>query len=115
MLQNDIFSKKNYKFKVFPHLKDYQEAYRNFSWQIAAKDIAFFPDGKLNAAYNAVDRHLNSSRKDKIALIGEDGDGNKQTFTFSQLAVLSNKFGNLLKGKGAQKGDRIFIFLPRIP
>ena len=115
MIQTDIFPKNNYPFRLPPHLKNYQETYDNFNWQGANNEIVFFDNGKLNAAYNAVDRHLNSPRKDKIALIWQGATGNRQTFTFNQLAALSNQFAHLLKGKGVQKGDRVFIFLPRVP
>ena len=115
MLKSDVYSKSSYRFKLPPHLKDYEQFYTSFSWQDAAKDIEFFPDGKLNAAYNAVDRHLNSARKDKKALIWEGAKGEKQTFTFKDLADASNRFANLLKSKGAREADRVFIFLPRVP
>ena len=110
-----IYSKKEVTFKVSPNLADYQETYASFNWQEASKDVEWFPNGGLNAAYNAVDRHIKTARKDKIALIWEGTNGEKKQFTFHDLYKLSNKFANLIKGKGAEKGDRVFIFLPRIP
>ena len=115
MPKSDIFQKSGFKFRITPHLTDYAEVYKNFSWQQAASEITFFPDGKLNAAYNAVDRHLEGVNKEKLALIWEGSDGAKETYTFAQLASLSNQVANLLKTKGVQKGDRVFLFLPRIP
>ena len=110
-----IYSKKEVKVKVSPNLADYQETHASFNWQEASKDVEWFPNGGLNAAYNAVDRHIKTARKDKIALIWEGTNGEKKQFTFHDLYKLSNKFANLIKGKGAEKGDRVFIFLPRIP
>lgn len=115
MNKSDFFSKQGYNFVLPPNLKDYNTVYDSFSWQEAAKEITFFPDGKLNAAYNAVDRHLSTDRKSKTALIWQGADFSKKTYTFEDLSVLSNKFANLLKEKGTVKGDRVFIFLPRIP
>ena len=74
----------------------------------------FFKDGKLNAAYNAVDRHVKTWRKNKVALYWES-DNDSKKFTFSELSMLSNKFANVLKDLGVKKGDRVFILLPRIP
>ena len=110
-----IYSKKEVKFKVSPNLADYEAINASFNWQEASKDVEWFPNGGLNAAYNAVDRHIKTIKKDKIALIWEGAKGEKKQFTFHDLYKLSNKFANLIKGKGVEKGDRVFIFLPRIP
>lgn len=112
----DIYTVDQKNFKVSPNLVDYEEAYKSFSWEESAKtELSWFDDGKINAAYNAVDRHLNTSYKDKLALVWEGDTGQKKTYTFSDIARLSNRFGNLLRQKGISKGDRVFIFLPRIP
>ena len=109
-----VFKKTKDYFKTPPNLHDYDQVRRSFSWAIAKKEISWFDD-KLNAAYNAVDRHLATFRKNKIALYWEDDSGNSAKFTFEDLSLLSNKVGNLLKSKGIERGDRVFLFLPRIP
>lgn len=103
--------------KIKPNLDDYDYAYRTFSWKEAERELEWFDPERihLNAAYNAVDRHLNSWRKNKIALYWEDENGNREEYTFYQIAELSNRFANILKDMGIKKGDRIFIFLPRVP
>jgi len=112
----DIYQKSKNYFKLSPNLVDYNSVYQSFSWEkVARKDLKWFPDGRINAAYNAIDKHLLSPQKNKIALIWEGAAGQKQTFTFQQMSELSNKFGNLLKNFGAIRGDRVFIFLPRVP
>src|SRR3989339_405927 len=110
-----VYSKKDKKFPVLPNLADYEKLHAEFNWSEASKELDWFEDGKLNAAYNAIDRHAKGDRKDKLALIWEGAKGEKKQYTFLDLFKLSNKFANLIKNKGAQKGDRIFIFLPRIP
>jgi len=97
-----------------PNLEDYDAAYRSFTWKDVRKDLDWF-EGKINAAHNAVDRHVQTWRKNKIALYWEDDAGNEKKFTFEEIAVLSNKFGSILKDLGTQRGDRVFIFLPRVP
>jgi acetyl-CoA synthetase len=96
-----------------PHIVDYAKAYKDFSWKAAENEIKFFGDGKLNAAYNAVDQHLKTDVKDRIAihLVGETSS---RDIPYSELASLSNRFANILKSNGVVKGDRVFIFLPRI-
>lgn len=97
------------------NLLDYDKVYRNFKWQKAEKELVWFKGKRLNAAYNAVDRNALSYRKNKIALYWLGSKEEKKKFTFAELAVLSNQFANLLKSFGVEKGDRIFLFLPRIP
>ena len=97
-----------------PNLQDYDETHKTFRWQDAYEKVEWFEDGRLNAACSAVDRHARSWRKDKIALYWQ-GDDKASKYTFHELSNLSNKFANLLTSSGIEKGDRAFIFLPRIP
>lgn len=111
-----IYKKKKSNFKEKPNLEDYQKTYQDFSWQKAAdEELTFYSDGKINAAYNAIDRHLDSWRKNKIALYWESQEGVQKKYTFEEIAKLSNRFGNYLKKLGVEREDRVFIFLPRVP
>lgn len=102
-------------FKVPPNLLDYEKTWRNFSWKNYEKEIAWFPSSKINAASCAVDQNAQNWRKNKIALYWEGANGEKEKYTFGELATLANKFGNVLKKLGIGRGERVFIFLPRIP
>jgi len=97
-----------------PNLDDYELTRKQFSWAAAKKELDWF-DGKLNAAYNAVDRHTHTWRKNKVALYWEDEACTEKKYTFEELSILSNKVGNILKDFDVQRGDRVFLFLPRIP
>ncbi len=110
----DIYKKTKKDFIKPPNLEDYDRLYRNFKWQDAHKELAWF-EGKINAAYNAVDRHADTWRKNKVALYWEGEDGTEKKYTFEELKYASNKFGNILKDFGVDRGDRVFLFLPRIP
>ena len=111
----DTFDKSKVQFKVEPNLKDYESKYKYFTWEKEGKEvIEWFDDGRINAAYNAIDRHLKTHLRTKTALIWEGTNGEKKTYTFEDLAKMSNKFGNLLKSHEVVKGDRVFLFLPRI-
>ena len=78
--------------------------------------VRFFPGWKLNASYNCVDRHLNSWKRNKAAIIwqGEE-ESEKQTYTYQQLHTEVCKFANVLKKHGVKKGSVVTIFLPMIP
>ncbi len=99
-----------------PNLADYQQAYDNFNVKDYWGELEWFNGGKINAAFNACDRHLKDPRKrNKTALIWVSEDNQIQTFTFEQIANLSNQVANGLKSLGVNPRDRVFIFLPRIP
>jgi acetyl-CoA synthetase len=74
----------------------------------------WFIGGQLNAAYNCLDRHL-ETRGDKLALIWEGEPGDERTFTYRELHAEVSRFSNALKGLGVGKGDRVAIYLPMIP
>lgn len=76
----------------------------------------WFVGGKTNIVSNAVDRHLNGPRKNKLALIWQSEDG-KETRTFSYFSLNRevNTMANVLKSLGVRRGDRVTIYLPRIP
>jgi acetyl-CoA synthetase len=72
----------------------------------------WFEDGKLNASYNCLDRHLSNGNADKHAIIFEADDGKVTTITYRQLHERVCKFANGLKTQGVKKGDRVLIYMP---
>jgi acetyl-CoA synthetase len=110
---------------------------KSFDWEETEKQFSWHETGKVNMAYECIDRHAESDRKNKVALyyIGDKGihmrkDSDKWhrpdqpacvceeelcKLTFHDLKLLSNKFGNVLRKYGIKKGDRVFIFMPRQP
>jgi acetyl-CoA synthetase len=75
----------------------------------------WFVNGKLNITVNCLDRHLNTWRKNKAALIWEGEPGDSRTLTYAQLHREVCQMANVLKELGVQKGDRIGIYMPMIP
>ena len=76
----------------------------------------WFTGGKLNIAYNCLDRHIEEGKGDKVAIIWEgEPEGESKTFTYTQLRDEVSKFANVLKKYGIQKGDRVCLYLPMIP
>ncbi|MBU4202259.1 MAG: AMP-binding protein [Candidatus Altiarchaeota archaeon] len=103
------------KLKKEPNFGDYDGTVKDFRWKDMEKEIEFFKGRKINVAHNAIDRHANGWRKNKVALYWEGAEGQEEKYTFQDLKNLSNKFANVLKKMGVRKGDRVFLFLPRIP
>lgn len=76
----------------------------------------WFVGGKTNIVTNAVDRHIKGPRKNKLALIWHSEDGKDvRTFSYFSLAREVDKMANVLKALGVRQGDRVTIYLPRIP
>ncbi len=75
----------------------------------------WFVGGKLNIAFNCVDRWAKSEHRNKAAIIWEGEPGDQRTLTYWDLYREVNKFASALKKLGVKKGDRIAIYLPMIP
>jgi acetyl-CoA synthetase len=75
----------------------------------------WFVGGKLNLAYNCLDRHLGSARRNKAALIWEGEPGDSRTLTYHELHREVCRFANVLAGLGVHTGDRVMIYMPLIP
>jgi len=75
----------------------------------------WFADGRLNAAYNAVDRHVEAGRGDKVALHFEGEPGDTRTITYADLQREVSKAANALTALGVGTGDRVAVYLPMIP
>ncbi len=74
-----------------------------------------FVGAKTNIVYNALDRHVKAWRRNKLALIWEGEPGDCRTFSYYRLWQEVNRFANILKGMGVKKGDRVTIYMGRIP
>lgn len=97
------------------NLQNYENMRETFSWDDVKKHFSWNETGKVNMVYEAVDRHAkNPTKKDKAALLYSSPD-REEKLTFDELSKKSNQFANVLKKHGVEKGDHIFMFLPRSP
>ena len=108
--------------------KDYQGFWSNEAeklhwfkkWKSVLDDskkpfFKWFIDGKTNICYNCLDVHLDSARRNKLALIWEGENGEFKSFSYFALHREVNKFANVLKSLGVKKGDRVTIYMGRVP
>ena len=77
--------------------------------------IRWFDGGRINVSANCLDRHLETWRKNKAALIWEGEDGQTRIFNYQQLHFEVCRFANVLKHLGVRKGDPVTLYLPMIP
>ncbi|MFC1565325.1 acetate--CoA ligase [Candidatus Neomarinimicrobiota bacterium] len=86
------------------------------SFDFVEGNIKFFENGKLNVAYNCLDRHVEAGHGDQTALIWEGNNpAEDKKFTYSELTNEVSKFANVLKANGIEKGDRVCIYMQMIP
>jgi acetyl-CoA synthetase len=82
-------------------------------WQ--PPDARWFEGGKLNLSYNCLDRHLESDRRNKPAIVWEGEPGDTRVLTYAQLHREVCLFANALKSMGVGKGDVVGIYMPMVP
>jgi len=75
----------------------------------------WFVGGKINASVNALDRHVNEGRGDRVAFFFEGEPGDTRTITYSELLTEVKKTANALTELGVKDGDRVAIYMPMIP
>jgi acetyl-CoA synthetase len=75
----------------------------------------WFVGGKTNITYNCLDRHAETARKNKLALMWEGEKGEFRSFSYFALRRETCRFANVLRSLGVQKGDRVTIYMGRVP
>ncbi|WP_336772611.1 acetate--CoA ligase [Paenibacillus sp. MMO-58] len=97
-----------------PNLKNYEQASNDFKWEEIESQFSWHETGKVNMAYEAIDRHVESGKGANIALYYSDS-ARDESYTYEQMSKQSNRFANVLRKYGIGKGERVFIFMPRTP
>jgi acetyl-CoA synthetase len=101
---------------VPPNLGNYEEGRKTFSWEGARRELDGLPGGRgLNIAHEAVDRHANGARRDRLAIRWLGKNGEVKDYTYRQLREQTNCFANALQALGVGKGDRVYLLAGRIP
>jgi len=102
----------------------WDEAARHLEWyehwhQVLDRSTApfykWFVGGKTNVILNAIDRYALGQRRNHAAIVWESESGEQRKLTYGELDREVSKFANVLKSLGISKGDRIVIYMPRIP
>jgi acetyl-CoA synthetase len=106
------------------YLKYWEEAAKELDWfkkwdqVLDDSDAPFykwFVGAKCNIVYNALDRHIETANKNKLALIWEGEPGDTKKLTYYELYRAVNRLANALKTLGVQKGDRVVLYMPPLP
>ncbi|MGD9547374.1 MAG: acetate--CoA ligase [Candidatus Krumholzibacteriia bacterium] len=93
----------------------YEQLKQDFDWSRAAAELGIEPGAPLNIGWFCSDRICDLGKQDKDALRWEDFRGESRTYTFDDVRVLSNTFASFLQDQGVTAGDRVCMFLDRVP
>jgi acetyl-CoA synthetase len=97
------------------NIGSYDEKYKNFDWKISEQEIQYGKDGIYNIAYYCSDRIVEKGSADKLALVWQGFTGEVKKYTYKDIKVYSNVFAKFLCDIGITPGDRVCIFMDRIP
>jgi acetyl-CoA synthetase len=100
---------------VRANLRNYEDCAGSFSWAQARALLDGLPDGGLNIAYEAIDRHVLAGRGGKLALRWIGRDNAVREFSYADLRAESSRFAKVLSQHGIAKDDRVFSLLGRCP
>ena len=98
-----------------PNLLDYDAVRRAFTWEAAAREMGVTPGASINLGALAVDRHLATPVGERVAFRFLGRDLRARDVTYAELARLTNRFANALRGLGVGRGDHVFVLAGRIP
>ncbi|MFZ2287258.1 MAG: acetate--CoA ligase [Bacteroidales bacterium] len=93
----------------------YEELTRNFSWSIAEKELEYSPGDIINIGWHCSDRICQKGNAGKIALYYEGFGGSEKSYTFNDIRLAGNTIGTFLRNQGITEGDRVCLFMDRIP
>ena len=93
----------------------YEELSANFDWSMAERELGYCQGSPLNIGWMCSDRLCHLGLANKLALHWEDYQGNQKRFTFDDLRVLSNTIAHFLSELGILPGERVCLFMDRVP
>ena len=97
------------------NLKDYDAETAAFTWETARAELTGLPEGGLNIAHEALDRHVRAGRGARPALRWIGRDDTVREFSYAELTQQANRFASLLRSLEVKPGDRVYAVLGRIP
>jgi len=111
----DAIISKRSKTRLAANMPDYAATYGSFSWNTAHAMLDGMPDGHLNIAHEAIERHVADGHGAQIAMRWIAKSGARTDYTYAELSRLTNQFANVLRARQFKKGDKVYALLGRVP
>jgi acetyl-CoA synthetase len=97
------------------NMGSYEERIKNFDWSISEKELGYKKGDVINIGWYCTDRLCQLGKADKPALIWEGQGGKSKRYTFNDIRLATNTIGAFLRGLGIQPGERVCLFLDKVP
>ncbi len=98
-----------------PNMKSYEEVYQNFSWEISRDELGYKDGDVINIGEYCTDRICRMGKANKLALIWEGFNGEEKKYTFDDMRMLTNTIADFLQKLGVNPGDRVCLFMDKVP
>jgi len=95
--------------------RTYEDRSQNFDWNLAAAELGHHAGDPINIGWHCTDRICALGKADKTALLWEDFRGEQRTYSFDDLRRLTNTFAHWLEKLDVQPGERVCLFMDRVP
>ena len=102
-------------FNYLYNMNSYEETINQFSWKSVEEELGYLPGDNINIGDYCSDRICRLGKGEKNALIWQDHRGNVKSFTFNDIRILSNSIANYLQKIGIKDGDRVCLFMDKVP
>jgi len=97
------------------NIGSYERRIKDFDWSLSEKELDYKKGDVLNIAWYCTDRICRQGKADKLALIWEGQGGKEKRYTFNDIRLASNTIGAFLRGLGVGPGERVCLFLEKVP
>jgi acetyl-CoA synthetase len=98
-----------------PNIGSYEERIKNFDWSLSEKELDYKKGEILNIGWHCTDRICRLGKAEKTALIWEGQGGREIRYTFNDIRLATNTIGAFLRGLGIRPGERVCLFLDKVP
>lgn len=97
------------------NIGSYEERVKNFSWSLAEKELGYTPGDDINIGWYCTDRICQMGKSGKKAILWEGLGGVEKQYTYNDLRLRTNTMATMLKGVGINEGDRVCLFMDKVP
>ena len=97
------------------NIGSYDDRVKDFTWDVSKRELGYKDGDVINIAWYCTDRICEMGKGSKTALIWEGHGGEEKSYTYNDIRLASNTIGGFLRGLGIESGDRVCLFMDKIP
>ncbi len=97
------------------NIGSYEERVKGFSWSVSENELGYRDGDVINIGWHCTDRICEQGKASKLALVWEGHAGAEKRYTYNDIRLASNTIGAFLRGLGIQAGERVCLFMDKVP